>query len=654
MPFAVNNLPCQDPDLLRQQFGSSLDLLDGCNSYSCPLGDAVGYAYVLMRKDHFDRINGTAFVTLTVRDGYGKAVVLPDLTVVGSAAAYQTDSGTRTGAIVRVTLADRRWRYKMVAVNRQYNFRDSSGGFIAASTNGGTPWTWQGVVNDVWAKLAAALGTGATGVSATAPQLPSTPSGTPEGFSFYGTDAWAALNRVAQAAGFVLRFDPTTRAVAIVDPNRSADPLPANPPRTFDDGLWTDPTEWHTTPMVPSAVRVYFPRVQRSDAHSVESATANADVPAGPVGEAWDDMPAVGDPVSNTSALTQRAAAVTKLWESDRLSRANPNRMEFRGWQDWVRSNLGYDGWTRWAVYDRGNSPDGIGGGVMTSVNNLTPLRVEYRSGAVGSGIVTGNVNGTQVSNTRRLNFDQSTYVAVMAGATDADPDVVAIDVDGLKGEMALTTGNTSDGGANDSTTTELRFDNPTGVRVTKGATDGDPDVVSLTFNKSLTFVECVSLLVTKSGANVTDVRMSVRTRELTVSDGATIGEPVCQDNPADCCPDPVTVTCCPSPVPSVLYLTVSGGNGTFTVTHNSGNWDTGEVELTGGGSINFRMYCFGPNVNGWTVNPGGGGSQPSDYAMNSITYVTRTCSPFSVVYTATLSGTGPLNGSTLTFTVTA
>jgi hypothetical protein len=47
-------------------------------------------------------------------------------------------------------------------------------------------------------------------------------------------------------------------------------------------------------------------------------------------------------------------------------------------------------------------------------------------------------------------------------------------------GDSTLTTGNVGDSGAQDSTTTVLRFNEATGSKITKGATAGDPDVHTL------------------------------------------------------------------------------------------------------------------------------------------------------------------------------
>lgn len=174
--------------------------------------------------------------------------------------------------------------------------------------------------------------------------------------------------------------------------------------------------------------------------------------------------------------------------------------------------------------------------------------------------LVTANVDGSQASVTRRLEFDQSTFIAVAAGATSQDPDVVAIDVDALKNEVSLTTANTDL--TEESTTTRLEFDVGTGIRVDAGATASDPDVVSLTFGQSITFVECVSLEVTKDGGGfVTDAVLTVKKRTLTISDGATIGAQVCTLNPDECCPPPEPWECssCPDPLPGRVRVDITG-----------------------------------------------------------------------------------------------
>ncbi len=599
MPFAVNDLPCVDPDLLRKQFGSALDLLDGCNSYTCPLGESHGLAHVLMHKADFDRLNESDYVTLTVRDGYGRTVTVPYLTVIGSAAAYQTDSTRRANAVVRVTLADRRWRWKLVPVGRTYNYRNSAGAFTTASQNGGVDWTWATMLADLWSKLTTVYPD-----AGTAPTFPTAPAGAPEGFNFTGWNVWRALNRVCHAAGYVVKFDGTTARVTVVDPGTTAPVIPPTPPRTFDDGLWTDPTEWVTSPVVPAQIRVSFPRPLRSISHDVDVAAQQPDGRAGTKGGVWDDLPAIGETVSNTTALNNRAAAVAKLWEFDRYSRANPNRIEFRGWQSWVTTALGYDSWTRWAVYDRGNSSDGLVGGVMSCVNNLDPLGVEYKPGAADYLYVplnTQNVDGTAVDPaTTEIRADQDTYVlfeSVAASGSVPAYQKLKLDVDGLAGELSLTTGNTSDGGAEDSTTTLLRFADPTGVRVDAGATAGDADIVTLTFGQSITFVECVSLVTTSSGGNLTSATLAVKKRTLTISDGAEIGPALCEENPAVCCEPGVTFDGCSHVYPTTIYFTFTstGGDctcftGTVTLT-----WDASDNRWEGTfsgctGTVNFTV----------------------------------------------------------------
>src|SRR5207253_2170133 len=94
--------------------------------------------------------------------------------------------------------ADRRVLLPRVSLDRAYNLRNQDGsGFFAATTNGGTPWTWA----DLFADLTADVG---------AITLPYTPDGTPENRNFYGKSAWDAVNAVLADLACAARWDPAT------------------------------------------------------------------------------------------------------------------------------------------------------------------------------------------------------------------------------------------------------------------------------------------------------------------------------------------------------------------------------------------------------------------------------------------------------------
>jgi hypothetical protein len=75
---------------------------------------------------------------------------------------------------------------------------------------------------------------------------------------------------------------------------------------------------------------------------------------AGTTEVVWDDLPAVGGTVLNTTALANRAAAVLAIWKWDFRARFGSADREFAGCLDYVRLALGTGSWTAWAVSDRG------------------------------------------------------------------------------------------------------------------------------------------------------------------------------------------------------------------------------------------------------------------------------------------------------------
>lgn len=506
MPFALNQFNCIDPDSI----GESGD----CNSYRCPVGYECGTAQVLLWKADYSQLPTKPTNKLTITDGDGRTVTIPFLQVTGVRTVLQTDTA-RTDTVVQVTLADLRWSYRLVAAGASYNYRQADGTFYTASLNAGVAWTWQGVINNLWAKLVTAYTTFPSG---TAPQFPTAPAGTPEGFDFDGDDVWYAINRVVQAAGYVVKYNPLQGSVTFVDPAGDEPSVPANGQsrRTYDDGVWTGNVPTYVTKArMPTVLSVVFP-VPGSPNATTEDTTLSQGAVAGPKAVVWDDMPAFG--ATNATARTNRAAAVGKLWQSDYLTRANPNTIEFLGWAEWVTRAIALGGWSAWAVYDRGSGTPPGPGGVLTCISNRDKLRMEFDP-------------------------DAGKYMPVSGSGT-------------------LTTGNVGDSGAEDSTTTVLRFDESTGVRVDKGATDADPDVVSLVFSETLNVVTNVCEILDVYGA-ISGIR--VEYTPVTFPTGTTFGSRVCVESPDDCCPPTLECVGCPDKIVPPLTINFTATTGVAT-----------------------------------------------------------------------------------------
>lgn len=234
-------------------------------------------------------------------------------------------------------------------------------------------------------------------------------------------------------------------------------------------------------------------------------------------------------------------------------------------------------------------------------------------------------------------------------------------------GSSTMVTANVD--GTEESTTARLEFDQTTGVRIDKGATDADPDVVSLVLHGgglNVVVQACVSTVVTKTYSTtpgethlLTDVAVTttlvLKTRNVPVLDtGGGLAPEVCRSADTECCEpvaDPATI-CAGGPeeasVSHTLKVVVPGGP-TFFITHDGfGQWSgqtsaLPQPDCTDTQAFGLILY---PNCDGtWTM-----AAQASYRGPDTATVTPTSLSPFLLTVTgATESG---LCGGTVTFTV--
>lgn len=306
---------------------SPTDFWGRANSYRCPLGAEPGRCWLLLLRSDIENLSKTAYHELIWKSGSAelkiKNLVLADTNCMDLALA---------GNLKEVHLCefqDVRATLQKSSINSQYNVRfpapsATSGDslFYTDSTNGGTAWTWQTLLDDIWGNLPAVAGT--------APTLPHTPDGTPEGFRFIGVSAWAALHEVLRKIHCTTALDPTTVADAkfsyvqlgTVDPDL-AETLEDLAGRLMYD---YDPVPDLNLAEYPATIRVFFMR--REEYHGIEKDTIDSGnwemapvvskdyttgitgAAAGTVLPVWDDLSALTDSagtVSNDTALQTRA-----------------------------------------------------------------------------------------------------------------------------------------------------------------------------------------------------------------------------------------------------------------------------------------------------------------------------------------------------------
>jgi hypothetical protein len=216
--FTFAGYPCSPPDRVLEACRSNglptawwWDDVD-CrpNSWRNVLGCQSGRGFVLMLRRDVDLIDQAASHELYMQPSEPKRGGLPlppaEYAVTHYAlhmVRYDVVTPGHDGqpeAVCLVELADKRRLLRQRTLNAAYNVRHRSGdGYFADTTDGGTAWTWQDLLAEIW---------GALGVEDELPTLPFAPHGTPENFNFFGpTRALDALCVVLSRLGCDLALD---------------------------------------------------------------------------------------------------------------------------------------------------------------------------------------------------------------------------------------------------------------------------------------------------------------------------------------------------------------------------------------------------------------------------------------------------------------
>lgn len=163
------------------------------NGLSCPRGRAYGEAHFLLSDEDLEGVgDGPVDIKCEHEDGATEWVGYYRI---------RSEAVTKQATPAHwVVFGDRRWKLEQTAAeNKRYNLRKSSTEFVDATTNGGTAYTWQEVIEDLWALL--------PGIAGTCPTAPGS-SGTPENLQFDGISAWRAINQVLTAIGAAAVLNP--------------------------------------------------------------------------------------------------------------------------------------------------------------------------------------------------------------------------------------------------------------------------------------------------------------------------------------------------------------------------------------------------------------------------------------------------------------
>ncbi len=307
-----------------QDNATPFDFWQRTNSYTCPLGAEPGSAWLLMLRSELDKLDGNASHELKWVDGK-RVLTIPSLAIVKSSTMNLALAGDKKAARL-VEFQDRRRVLKLFSsINAQYNVRipapsttTGAGLYYTDSINTSVVWTWQTMLDDIWGNLPGAD---------TAPTLPYSPDGTPEGFRFIGESAWDALHEVLAKINCTTVYDSINDSYSYIRLGTTQAGLAASLTGLKNRQMYDfDPGQDYQLANMPETVRVFFNR--RELYHGIEKDTPDASnwemapvvskdratsitgVTSGSVLVVRDDLPAEFDDDgsnSNSAALQTRA-----------------------------------------------------------------------------------------------------------------------------------------------------------------------------------------------------------------------------------------------------------------------------------------------------------------------------------------------------------
>lgn len=176
--------------------------LDRANSYYSMAGRWPDVGWFLLDRASYSRVNPYATnLSVSFNDFVNPPLTVSNLTVV-QARCVTRGLANDPNAIYLVQVTNSQGilynPWFQFPLDAQYNIRvpayDTQ--FYSWSMNGGTTWTWDTMIGDMWAKAPNELGA--------YPHLPITPAGTPENFSFIGTDLWESISRLMEYLGLAV------------------------------------------------------------------------------------------------------------------------------------------------------------------------------------------------------------------------------------------------------------------------------------------------------------------------------------------------------------------------------------------------------------------------------------------------------------------
>jgi hypothetical protein len=247
--FKLNGQPVLTPSLLRGVDGVSQGWDGLANSISCPRGRQSGEAHFLVSDEVINALDLDQPITIECTHENGSSrwrkyycIRTQAITSDSSPVHWITLADVRH-IIDKATGTTGKMRYNL----RRSKHAGSESEFIDYTTNGGVPWSWSEIVDDLWSLLPAAAGF--------VPSFSSPASSTPENLVFDGMSAWEALNQVLTAIGCAVCYEPLPDTFSIVS-LATADTIPTF---TNDRLLWNFRPQDLSVATLPEKAAVFIP-----------------------------------------------------------------------------------------------------------------------------------------------------------------------------------------------------------------------------------------------------------------------------------------------------------------------------------------------------------------------------------------------------------
>lgn len=326
--------PLQEAENLQTLGLPAPDSFSRANSLLNPLGESPARGWFLLQRQTVDALDLNGLHAVVMGDDLGNQVSFYNLVITREPENVTPGAIGDPNACYLVEVADARWRchnpYYSIPINKHYNVRAPAwgGNYYDSSLNGGSVWTWEGMVGDIWLHMLNQLGVNLT--------LPFSPHGTPENWRFVGVSAWQALCQVLHRVGCAVKCDLSAQAdqysiVKVGLTDAVSDGLIAG---FAGQGRKILDREFQTIVRgkVPYGVRVFF---HRQDEHYGTERTTNKDSkqwstkpvhtvdvigPDSATAEVlyhplWDDLTALFDPVTNTILAASSTACTARAQE---------------------------------------------------------------------------------------------------------------------------------------------------------------------------------------------------------------------------------------------------------------------------------------------------------------------------------------------------